>query len=280
MGNEVSQYDIKGNLWLESWSPEMPPWPFGSPDGDGWNPPFYNRKGASHGYHGYAYSNELGKILFGTQAYDPDRMRWNDLNINKTGPGTLGRAVDMSGANGSYFVSPKHWYGGPFGVWRLEKATGELVRLPHSDTPFSSNDRAKPVFDSKRNRILFYGAQDEGAKTPTNLLFSFDVSSGTWAKQPINLAPSISEAPASMAWGVAYSPKQDVLMILPGGQKQSTWLLDCATNTLRRLGLGPSTQDHDTNGVVYSAAHNLFIALETGTYGTGPVTVHVLPLGK
>ena len=280
MGNEVSQYDIKGNLWLESWPPEMPPWPFGSPDGDGWNPPFYNRKGASHGYHSYAYSNEQGKILFGTQAYDPDRMRWSNQSISKAGPGTLGSAVDMSGANGSYFVSTKHWYGSPFGVWRLEKTTGELVRLPRSDTPFASNDRVKPVFDSKRNRILLYGARDEGSNSPTNQLYSFDVSNNSWTKQAIVLAPSVAEAPASMAWGVAYSPKHDLLMILPGGQKQSTWLLDCATNVLRRLGPGPATQDHDTNGVVYSNFHNLFITLESGTYGTGPVTVHVLPFSK
>ena len=92
--------------------------------------------------------------------------------------------------------------------------------------------------------------------------------------------PPATEAPASKAWGVAYSPKHDMLMILPGGQKQSTWLLDCATNTLRRFGPGPATQNPGTSGVVYSATHDLFIALEIGTYGTGPVAVHMLPLRK
>ena len=79
----------------------------------------------------------------------------------------------MSGADASYFVSAKHWYGAPFGVWRLdrndnqhddqrnESASDEWQRLPRSDTPFSTNDRAKPVFDTQRKRILFYGARDE-----------------------------------------------------------------------------------------------------------------------
>ncbi len=281
MGNEVSQYDIKGNLWLESWPPDMPPWPFGSPDGDGWNPPFYHRKASSHGYHGYAFSAELDRILLGGLPYDLDRMRWDDTAIRKSGIGTLGSAVDMSGANGFYTVSPKHWYGKPFGVWRLDKTAGEFTRLPRSDTPFATNDRAKPVFDSKRNRILFYGARDDSANSPANQLYSFDVASSTWAKLAITLEPPATQAPASWAWGVAYSPKHDVLMILPGGaQKQDTWLLDCATNTLRRFGPGPSTKNPGTSGVVFNTAHNVFIALEVGSYGTGPVAVHMLPLSK
>jgi hypothetical protein len=279
-GNEVSQYDIKGNLWLESWPPDTPPWPFGSPDGDGWSPPFYHTKASGHSYHNYAYSAELDKVLFGGLIYDADRMRWSDAVIRKSGTGTLGSAVDMSGADGFYTVSTKYWYGGPFGVWRLDKSSGEFLRLARSDTPFATNDRAKPVFDTKRNRILFYGARDESANAPANQLYSFDVSSSTWTKQTITLEPPATQAPPSMAWGVAYSPKHDVLMILPGGQKQDTWLFDCAQNTLRRFGPGPSTQNPGTSGVVYSTAHDRFIALEVGSYGTGPVTLHMLQLSR
>lgn len=280
MGNEVSQYDIKGNLWLESWPPEMPPWPFGSPDGDGWNPPFHQRKGASHGYHSYAYSNELDKILFGTQAYDADRMRWSDLSVRKSGSGTLGSAVDMSGADGFYLVSTKHWYGGPFGVWRFDKASGELVRIPGSDTPFSSNDRAKPVFDSKRKRILFYGAREGSENTLANQLYAFDLGSGNWSKRPIMVAAPDSQAPASTAWGLAYSEKYDALLMLPGSKKQDTWLFDNATSTLQRFGPGPGSGKVSTNGLVYSAENDLFITLETGREGIGPVTVHMLRLKR
>ncbi|WP_263771535.1 Kelch repeat-containing protein [Propionivibrio soli] len=278
MGNEVSQYDIKGNLWMESWPPDMPPWPFGSPDGDGWNPPFYHRKGSGHGYHAYAYSADLDRTLLSGLPYDADRMRWSEGSVRKNGPGTLGGAVDMSGADGFYTVSPKHWYGGPFGVWRLDKAAGEFVRIPGSDTPFAANDRSKAVFDSKRKRILFYGAADEKPGAPANAFYSFDIASGKWTRETVEVEPTSQQAPTSMAWGVAYSPKHDALLILPGPANQSTWWLTRATNTLRRLGPGPATKNPGTSGVVYSEKHDVFIALEVGTYGTGPVAVHMLPV--
>ena len=239
MGNEVSQYDIKGNLWMESWPPDMPPWPFGSPDGDGWNPPLYHRKAASHGYHGYAFSAEMDRILLGGLAYDSDRMRWSDTVVRKSGDGALGSAVDMSGANAFYTVSAKHWYGGPFGVWRLNKATGEFARLPRSDSPFTTNDRAKPVFDSKRNRILFYGVRDDKANA-ANQLYSFDIVSGTWTKQAFTLESPEAQAPGSMSWGVALQCETRCTRdFCREARSRATWLLDLATNRLRRLGPGP-----------------------------------------
>ncbi len=283
MGNEISQYDMKSNLWLESWPPDMPPWPFGSPDGDGWNPPFRHRLGSSHGYHVYAYSAELDKILFSGQAYDSDRMRWSDPSVRKDGTGTLGNAVDMSGAQGAFRVSAKHWWGAPFGVWKLEPDERVFTRIPRSDTPFATNDRAKPVFDSKRNRILFYGAREDVAGNPpppANQLYAFDLASATWSKQRVTLEPPGARAPESTAWGIAYSPKHDVLMVLPGGRTQDTWLFDCAANVLRRFGPGPKVSYQGTSGVVYSAVHDLFVALEVGADGIGPVAVHVLRLGK
>jgi hypothetical protein len=258
----------------------MPPWPFGNPDGGGWSPPFYHRKAAAHGYHNYAYSAALGKTLFSQGdllAYDPDRMRWSDAPIGKSGAGALGYPVDMSGATDFYTVSAKHWYGAPFGVWHLDPSTAAISRIPRSDTPFPSNDRAKPVFDSKRKRILFYGARNEPDNAPTNQLYAYDIASGVWEKQSMTIAPPATQAPASMGWGVAYSPRHDVLMILPGGRKQDTWLLDCATNTLSRFGPGPTVQADGTDGVVYSSDHDLFITLEIGG---GPATVQVLRLKR
>lgn len=280
MGNEVSQYDIKGNLWMESWPPDFPPWPFGAPDGDGWNPPLYHRKGSAHGYHKYAYSADLDKIVFFPHIYDPDRMRWGETTLQQTGSGTPGGPVDMSGAKEFYTVSAKHWYGAPFGVWKLNPANATLDRLHGSDTPFFTNDRAKAVFDSKRNRILFYGTRDKADNSPANQFYAFDIANATWAKQPITLEPPATETPVSTAWGIAYSPKHDSVLILPSGQKQETWLLDGGTNTLRRIGPGPKTQNQGTNGVVYSGNDDLFIAMEVGSYGTGPVAVHMLRLGK
>lgn len=282
MGNEVSQYDIKGNLWLESWPPDLPPWPFGSPDGDGWNPPLYHQTGSAHGYHRYAYSAELDKVLFsiGDQLlpYDPDRMRWSPMVIRKTGSGTLGGPVDMSGSRRFYTLSARHWYGGPFGVWQLDPSKPEMARVPRSDTPFAGTDRAKAVFDTKRNRILFYGGRYETDKTPSARLLSFDPTTGGWSEVDYRLESPATQGPNSMAWGIAYSPKQDALFLLPGPRKQETWLLDLGRNTMRSLGPGPATQNGGTNGIVYSAAHNMLITLEVGNEGVGPVAVHLFPL--
>lgn len=279
MGNQVSQYDIKGNLWMESWPAELPPWPFGSPDGAGWNPPFYHRVGAAHGYHKYAYNSQTGKIMFAFGnliAYDSDQMRWDETPITKSGPGTLGNAVDMSGAEDFYTVSTQHWWGAPFGVWKLNPTNLSIDRIPRSEPPFSTNDRAKPVFDSRRNRILFYGAQAVAGKPPANQLYAFEIETGRWIRQEIAIASPDTQAPASMAWGISYSPKHDMVMILPGGQKQDTWLLDCATNTLKRFVPGPAAQGKDTNGVIYSESQDLFFTMEVG--GSGPVDIHVMRL--
>lgn len=280
MGNEVSQYDIKGNLWLESWSPDMPPWPFGNPDGDGWNPPFYHQLGSAHGYHRYAYSAELDKLLFGAGdrllVYDPDRMRWIDPPVRKSGEGALGGVVDMSGGAGFHTLSARHWYGGPFGVWQLDASARAISRIRLSDTPFSTNDRSKAVFDPKRKRILFYGARDEQGKLPANQFFSFEIEQQRWIRHTVTVEPPATEAPVSMAWGVAFSPKDNMLMILPGGRKQDTWLLDIGSDRLRKFGPGPVTRNEGTNGLVYSAALDLFLTLEVGSYGTGPVTPHVM----
>jgi len=162
MGNEWSQYDLDSNLWMESWNPEYPCHPHGSPDGNGWAPQFQHVVGNGHGYHGYAYSGSPIKTVFwGSILYDPDRMRYvpERLKIEKTNPGQRqGLQVEMNCEPATYAVSAQHWYGGPFGVWLIDSKAMTNARLKGSDTPFGTNDRAKATFDTTRGRVLFYGA--------------------------------------------------------------------------------------------------------------------------
>ncbi len=274
MGNEVSQYDIKSNTWLESWAPDLPPWPFGRPDGDGWNPPLTHRHGSAHGYHRYSYNADTQSVAFfgGRSFYDPDRMRWSPRSLARRGDGAVGEMVEMSGANGLLTVSPRYYRGGPFGVWRADFAHDALARIAGSDTPVRSNDRAKPVYDPKRDRILWFGVR-HGDNKKNNALWQFDLKDQRWRDLSPELRPPDVVLPENKQWGNAFSTRHDVMMLLPGNQ--GTWLYDAQDNVISRVAPHPDTGRRSTKGVVYDNEHDLFIALENGNYGVGPVAVWV-----
>jgi len=265
MGNEWSQYDLKANVWMESWNPEFPVHPHGSPDGEGWAPQFYNVVGAGHGYHNYAYSGGLRKaIMSGTVLYDPDRMRYAPERIAVTHENAmqgLGIRVDMSGAPETLSVSAQHWYGGPFGVWRVDTQALTCARIKGSDTPFETNDRAKAVFDTKRQRVLFYGAtnsKEKGGKS--NALWAYGMESRAWQKIEPKVEPDGAEAPVIGAWNYCYSPKHDGLLI---PSKTATWFYDCANNVMKKLDCKPVGTEA---GVIYSPRQDLFYMLDGDGY--------------
>ncbi|HUT35753.1 MAG TPA: kelch repeat-containing protein [Planctomycetota bacterium] len=257
MGNEVSQYDLKGNLWMESWNPEFPPHPYGCPDGPGWHPSFTHEKGTHHGYHHYVYCTDLKRIAFfgGTLQYDPDAMRYAPDKLRKVGEGAIGMAVEMNGAPGLLTVSTRHWYGQPFGIWQADFKANTLSRIPGSDTPFGANDRFKAVFDTKRRRVLCYGAVS-GQSKKCNELWAFPLDAGKWEK----LEPAGAEAPAIEHWNYCYSSTHDCLLI---ADKQATWVYDCGKNLWRKLDCKPGLTEA---GVVYSARHDLFYLLDGHGY--------------
>lgn len=274
MGNEISHYDIKANLWLESWAPDLPPWPFGAPDGDGWNPPLYHRMGSAHGYHKYAYCSDLKKVIFvgHNLQYDPDGLRFDAETVKRNGEGGLGMAVDMCGSPGFLSATAQYHYGAPFGVWKADFASSTFTRLPGSDPAFGSNDRCKPVFDSKRKRVLWYGVKS-GRNQVCDELWACPLESSKWEKLNFTSVPEGAKPAAMGNWGNCYSAKYDCMLILPGGKGQGLWIFDCAQNTMRRLGDEPKVAQ-TTSGIVYDIKHDVFIALEAGSYGTGPVSMH------
>lgn len=265
MGNEWSHYDLKSNLWMESWNPEYPAHPYGSPDGPGWHPSFYHEKGTHHGYHHYVYNATLKKVAFGgSLLYDLDRMRYAPARIRMESerPGQSGGLmVEMNGAPGMLMVSAQHWYGGPFGVWEADLESLTRGRIKGSDTPFGTNDRAKIVFDTRRSRILFYGAtntKEKGGKC--NALWTFPLETRKWEKIEPTVEPADAEPPAISAWNYCYSATHDGLFI---PDKGGTWVYDCTTNVLRKLDVKPVATGA---GVVYSAAHDLFYMLDGDGY--------------
>lgn len=277
MGNEFSQYDIKSNRWMESWAPDLPPWPFGAPDGDGWNPPMYHKKGSAHGYHHYVYNADLKKVAFyaGSLFYDVDRMRWTSESIKQTGKGARGYTVAMSGAKGILSCAGRYYRGGPFGAWKADMEAKTLSMIPGSGPPFAANDRAKAVFDTKRKRILWYGCKDKSSGRDCNQLYVLPLDKGKWEKITPTVEPSGTKQPKMSAWGNCYSGKHDMMLILPGNKGSGTWIYDCEKNVLKKFGPDPVTRQ-GTCGVVYDAKNDVFIALETGSYGTGPVSLHYM----
>ena len=261
MGNEVSQYDLNGNLWMESWNPEFPCHPHGSPDGPGWTPQFQHAVGSAHGYYNYSYSGSLRKTVFwGSILYDPDRMRFTaePLKLLVESPGQAGGLrVEMNGAAVTFSVSAQHWYGGPFGVWQVDPKAMTNTRLKGSDTPFGANDRAKATFDTKRKRILFYGAtnsKEKGGKC--NALWAYGVESGKWEK----IEPAGDAGPAVEAWNYCYAAKYDGLLI---PARDATWFYDSDKNLMKKLDCKPVTT---AAGVIYSPRQDLFYMLDGDGY--------------
>lgn len=267
MGNEVSQYDVKGNFWMESWAPDLPPWPFGAPDGPGWHPPLYHRVGTCHGYYNYTYCSDLKKVVFWyREIYDPDRMRWTDQTITSRKPGAaFGVCVDMSGApglmgaNGAQTDFAAMTIGGIAGV---------------KGAAFAGNDRMKAVFDTKRKRILWFGLRS-GQNKICNELWALPLDQPTWVKIEPKVEPEGAAVPGMAAWGNCYSAKHDVMVILPGSNNAGTWVYDCGTNVLKRLGDGLKTRQ-GSSGVIYDEKQDVFISVEEGSYGTGPVSLHFM----
>lgn len=274
MGNEVSQYDVRSNLWMESWAPDQPPWPFGAPDGDGWNPAMNHQMGAAHGYHKYAYNADLKRVVFvgPNLIYNSDRMRYDDEPIVRQGPGVAGGIVEMGGAKGCLSASAVHYYGGPFGLWKADDSGRVMSRLAGSEPTFTSNDRAKAVYDAKRRRVLWYGVKS-GANNACDELWACPVDTGKWEKLAYTVEPAGAKPPPMSAWGNCYAEKYDALMILPGNKGNGLWMYNCATNVMRRLGDEPKVAQ-TTSGIVYNAKDDVFIALEAGSYGMGPVSLH------
>jgi hypothetical protein len=265
MGNEWSQYSLDANLWMESWNPEYPSHPHGSPDGSGWNPQFQHGVGSAHGYYNYSYSGALKKtVLWGSVLYDPDRMRYapERLQTVKENPGQgMGIRVEMNGVAATYGVSATHWYGGPFGVWRLDPAAHSTTRIAGSDSPFGTNDRAKSTFDTRRNRILFYGATNDKEKGgKCNALWAYAIEGGKWEKIEPQIEPAGIDAPAVSAWNYCYSPKHDGLLI---ADKTATWFYDCGKNVMRKLDCKPV---ETAAGVIYSPKQDLFYLLDGNGY--------------
>ncbi|MCX8108938.1 MAG: hypothetical protein N3G20_09045, partial [Verrucomicrobiae bacterium] len=230
-----------------------------------------------HGYYNYSYSGSLRKtVLWGSVLYDPDRMRYarERLTIERENPGQgVGLRVEMNGTPETYSVSAQHWYGGPFGVWQIDPKTMTNVRIKGSDTPFGTNDRAKATFDTKRKRILFYGAtnsKDKGGKC--NALWAYSIENGTWEKIEPRIEPNDAEAPVITWWNYCYSPKHDGLLI---PTKEATWFYDCEKNVLRKLDCKPV---ETAAGVVYSPRQDLFYMLDGHGYRQQQVWVFRLKL--
>lgn len=275
-GTEWSQYDLKSGLWMESWNPEFPPDPNGSPDGCLWGPPFYcTITGPNHGYHNFAYWRAAKKVAYPNipAYYDPDLMRYSQTPLSVQTEAKLqfpGSMADMSGDSRLFAASGKHWWGGPFGVWVGDEKSNTVARVKGSDPPFDLNGESHPVFDTKRNRLLYYGlpvAKNKGDKARNNGLYVYSLEANKWEKIEPKVDLAGAEAPVTGWWNYCYSSKYDVLLL---SGKDATWVYNCEPNVWKRLDCAP----RDTQaGVAYSVKQDLFFLLENNGYGPQKVWV-------
>lgn len=268
--NNWSQYDLKSDRWMESWPPDHPPWPYGCCSGCDWSPAMNGVHGSKHGYHKYAYCSDIRRVIFEGRIYDPDRMVY-DKGVLPPLTMRNGLAVDMSGAPGSLWLQ---WARRPVRLVRADPKALTATVLENSAMTYGMTDRSKQVYDTTRDRVLYYGVNADGTYTSMhNRLAAFDLKAGKWSLIEPTIVPAATTAPEAGEYGVCYSPKHDILMILPsdrGGQK--TWIYDCAKNQIKRLDDVPVIKQ--TTGIVYDQANDLFISMEMGGYGVGPVCVY------
>jgi len=165
------------------------------------------------------------------------------------------------------------WAGGnwpPFRIWGQGGTDGPRMVVIGSGTPnvvrfhkFGDVERPSPIhafhqacWDSKRNRILFFG----GGKT-----FALDPAVNTWT----DLAPGASPLGCdSLAWAsLCYDPLNDEALLFGGGVAFNrlggapTWLYDCARNTWHRPDMASDAQPplRCTSPLVFDPANNAVV---------------------
>lgn len=152
----------------------------------------------------------------------------------------------------------------PFRLYGQMGTDGPRMKLVGSGTPnvvrfyrTDGIDRPSPIrtfhqacYDSKRNRILYFG----GGKT-----LALDLVTNTWTDlQPV----STPVACDSLAWGsLCYDPVNDEALLFGGGEAFNleggarTWLYDCKKNAWYRLPVsGDEPLPRCTAPIVYDAA--------------------------
>jgi hypothetical protein len=271
-GVEWSQYDLKSGLWMESWNPDYPPAPYGSPDGFGWGPRFKDPNGnINHGYHFFAYWGATKKVLFTIegavvggnpeQMYDPDRMRWAQQWVTEEPSKTVpycGMQVEMNGDPRAMCVVATG-YSKPGTVFVVNEKTWTIERIKGSAPPFEMNNESMAVMDTKRNRLLYFGAQGAKPFIYTGL-YAYDIASNKWEKLEPKIEPEGAPAPATTWWNYCYSAKYDCLFL---AAKEGTWVYSCEKNVWTKLPCKPQVTQA---GVAYSAKQDLFVILENNGY--------------
>jgi hypothetical protein len=282
-GNQVSQYDLAANLWMESWNPEFSMRQFGAPPGFSWGPFFrHPQPGLGHGYCNYQYRRSARRVSFGIGRpgeifYDPDRMLggvdktfvWKVENAEQLTP----YVVDMCGAPETLAIRGKRFYGGPFWAWKLDPAERALKPIPGSTMPDGLEQCVKGGYDAKRQQLLYFSVLNK--KDP--VIFALDVRQGKWETRTPVMDPAGSlpqKAVGETFWTISFAAKYDGLLFTDQ-LEGSTWFYSSEKNTLRKLPVD-SVKSGNFNGLVYSPRQDLFYAL--GGPSNGGKTVWVLRL--
>ncbi|MBL8028461.1 MAG: T9SS type A sorting domain-containing protein [Fibrobacteres bacterium] len=257
LGTEVSHFDMATGRWYESYPPDYPPRPFGAIDGDGF-PTLSGNPCAAHSYGLIGYDMRIKKmILGGIRYYDPDRKIWeSDFKhynsnliyhwmLSTTNP-DLG-ALEFRGGGTSY--SEMAIYGMPNiepGVYNQMGPTLSARNV----------EKQVPCYDSKRNRVFFYGVQS-GSNTKYNETWVFNINDSSWEK----LEPKVFDRngnlisndslPNDGSWNMAYDPDHDVVVNF----YPRIMYYDCAQNYWRLL----ETYSGQIHTVGYSLKQKMFV---------------------
>lgn len=277
-GTDVLHFHLATNRW------ELP-FPVKFPLGqlytnteypDGWN---FNRRPwiTGHTYQNYAYETRLGMMVFvgrpkHTYYYDPKKLDWDGVRQSKpkgmsydscfytlTLTPTPDGVVCWTQNGELYLLQPDHK-----GTWIQEKTEGEKL-------PGAVVDNSTLVYDSKRNRLLFF-RKGYGDKAE----YDGEIHEMEWKTKKVRkLSPLGMKEAKSIPYlsQIRYHAEQDVLLAgctLPPDADgfRRTPAYDCANNrwvSLKIAGEDPSGPKgrNVSLGMMYDTKRNLFWAVDT-----------------
>jgi hypothetical protein len=274
-GTDVLHFHLASNRWELPFPVEFPLGQLYANTSypDGWN---FNRRPwiTGHTYQNYGYEALTRKMYFlgrprYVYLYDPDRGDW----ISR-----VTKPADLSYANCFYTLTVTAT---PHGLvcWtehgrlfhhRADRNAWEEVKLRGDNLPGAVVDNSTVVFDSRRDRLLFF-RKLYGEKSR----YDGQIHVVDWrTRQVRRLTPKGSEAAVTIPYlcQIHYDAGQDVLLVgatLPPDADgcRRTPVYDCATNRWQALKLAGDDPSGKTGrnvslGLLYDARRRLFWAVD------------------
>ncbi|HET6252192.1 MAG TPA: kelch repeat-containing protein [Tepidisphaeraceae bacterium] len=278
-GSDVLEYHLATNRWELCYPVEFP---LGQLYDNTEYPGEYNFNHrpwiSGHTYQNYGVDPILKKMIFLGHSphgyiYDPDKGDWATRIA-------LPKGMNYSGSMYTLTTTPTPgglicWTDPDAEVYRFDAAANawKLLHVTGEKLPGSSVDNSTVIYDSKRDRLLFFRKEYGDKKQYDGEIYALDMKTLVAS----HLSPNGKEAATAIPYlcQIRYDAKHDMLLVgatLPPGADglRRTPAYDCASNTWKSLkitGADPSGKQgrNVSLGLMYDDRRKLFWAVDTNS---------------